>query len=249
VPLPTEEEEAFRSDITMKEFVKKERNMAINRLHGLYGQVGIIDVTRKDLGDEEGRKARHGELPDGLREYAVILEEQLVLFGKRLQEMEDRIAKRTREHELAPYVMSIPGIGIGIAAVLLAYLGDGSRFTDGGQVANYAGFTPRVDYSGERERYGSIARRQFCHPIRAITLEDVWALIRSKNGGALLEKYESLRERMGKKKSAVAVARKMVRLAWLLIRRREYYRRVDGGWLKKKLAYYKVKREEQGAIA
>jgi hypothetical protein len=33
------------------------------------------------------------------------------------------------------------------------------------------------------------------------------------------------------------------------MKRREYYRGVDGGWLKKKLAYYKVKREEQGAIA
>jgi transposase len=249
VPLPSEEEEAYRSDISMKEFLKKERNMAVNRLHGLYGQAGIIDVTKKDLKDGPGRKARRGELPEGLRGYAEILEEQLALFEKRLEGMEERVAKRTREHGLAPYVMSIPGVGIGIAAVLLAYLGDGSRFTKAGQVANYAGFTPRVDCSGEQERYGPIARHQFCHPIRAITLEGVWALIRSKNGGALLAKYESLSGRMSKKKSAVAVARKMVALAWLLIKRREYYRGADEGWLKKKLAFYKVKREEQGAIA
>jgi hypothetical protein len=38
--------------------------------------------------------------------------------------------------------MSIPGIGIGIAAVLLAYMGDESRFSTAGQVANYTGFTP-----------------------------------------------------------------------------------------------------------
>jgi transposase len=62
VALPGEEEEAFRSDISMKEFLKRERVAAINRLHGLYGQVGIIDVTKQDLKDREGRKARHGEL-------------------------------------------------------------------------------------------------------------------------------------------------------------------------------------------
>ncbi|GHV38076.1 hypothetical protein AGMMS49546_07720 [Spirochaetia bacterium] len=39
VPLLSEEEEGFRADITMKEFLKKERNMAINRLHALYGNV------------------------------------------------------------------------------------------------------------------------------------------------------------------------------------------------------------------
>jgi transposase len=89
VPLPSEEEEAFRSDISMKEFLKRERNAAINRLHALYAQMGIIDVTKKDLKDSEGRKARHGELPVALQKYAGILEEQLEVLEKQLVEMEE----------------------------------------------------------------------------------------------------------------------------------------------------------------
>jgi hypothetical protein len=38
-----------------------------NRLHAMYGNAGIIDVTKKDLKDAEGRAARHGELPEELR--------------------------------------------------------------------------------------------------------------------------------------------------------------------------------------
>ena len=45
-PLPSEEEEGLRADITMKELMfgfanhfKKERAMAANRLHALYGNV------------------------------------------------------------------------------------------------------------------------------------------------------------------------------------------------------------------
>jgi hypothetical protein len=83
-----------------------------------------------------------------------------------------------------------------------------------GQVANYAGFAPRVDCSGETERYGSIARHQFCHAIRGIVLEGVWAMVRSGKG-PLFDKFTSLAERMSRKKSAVAVARKMVILARL----------------------------------
>jgi transposase len=241
VPLPSEEEEAFRSDISMKEFLKKERTAAINRLHALYGQMGIIDVTKKDLKDSEGRKARHGELPAQLQEYASILEEQLELFEKQLAVAEENVAEKVRNNELAPYIMSIPGIGIAIAAVILAYIGDGSRFSKPGQVANYAGLAPRVDCSGETARYDSIAKHQFCHPIRGIVLEGVWAMVRSGKG-PLFTKYSELAGRMNKRKSAVAVARKMVTLAWLLMKRREYYNGIDDEALKKKLRYYKVEK-------
>jgi hypothetical protein len=68
------EEDAFRPKISMKEYLQKERNGAINRLYRLYGQIRIIDVTKQDLEDPEGRVARHGDLPRELRGQAAILE-------------------------------------------------------------------------------------------------------------------------------------------------------------------------------
>jgi transposase len=248
VALPSEEEEMFRSDISMKEFLKRERVAAINRLHALYGQVGITNVTKKDLKDSAGRKARHGELPPELGEYAGILEEQLEMFERQLGAAEEKVAERVRGHELTPYLMSIPGIGPGIAGVILAYLGDGSRFEKPGQVANYAGLTPRVDCSGETQRYGSIARYEFCHPIRGIVLEGVWAMVRGGQG-PLFEKFTGLAGRMSRRKSAVAVARKMVILAWVLMRRRQYYRGISSEALEKKLRYYKIRNPEKLVVS
>ena len=248
IPLPSEEEEAFRSDIPMKEFVKRERVAAINRLHALYGQAGIIDVTKKGLKDAEGREARHGELPEELRGQAGLLEEQLKVFEKQLEGMKEEVAERVRSNELTPYVMSIPGIGIEIAAVLLAYLGDGSRFSKAAQAANYSGFAPRADCSGVTERYGGIAKYQFCHPIRGIVLEGVRALVKSGKG-PWFEKFQGLSERMNKRKSAVAIARKMVSLAWLLMKRREYYRGMNSEALEKKLRYYKIKKLAEEAVS
>jgi transposase len=247
VPLLSEEEEGFRADITMKEFLKKERTMAINRLHALYGNEGIIDVTRADLKDAEGRKARHGELSQRSQVFAQILEDQLILLERQLKTMEETVAEKTREHELTPYVMSIPGVGIGIAAVLVAYLGDGKRFSKPGEVANYAGFAPQVDCSWDTNHYGSIARYSFCHPIRAVVLEGVWSINRCGYGGPLAAKFQSLAERMNKRKSAVAIARKLVILAWLLLKRREYYKGIGPDALKKKLRYYKVREWEPTA--
>jgi transposase len=162
--------------------------------------------------------------------------------------MREQVAERVRSSELAPYVMSIPGIGIDIAGVLLAYLGDGSRFSTAAQVANYAGLAPRVDCSGMTEHYGSIARYQFCHPIRGVVLEGVWAMVRSGKG-PLCEKYEALSGRMSKRKSAVAIARKMVSLAWLLMKRRDYYQGMNNEALGKKLRYYKIKKMAEEAVS
>jgi transposase len=248
VPLPSEDVEAFRSDISMKEFLKKERTAVINRLHSLYAQMGIIDVTKKDLKDVAGRAARHGELLPRLQGYARVLEAKLELFEQQIEVAEENVAKRTREHELVSYIMSIPGIGLGIAAVILAYLGDGSRFDTAGQVAHYAGLTPRVDCSGKTEHYGSIARYEFCHPIRAVVLEGVWALVKSGKG-PLAAKYLSLSARMNKRKSAVAIARKMVTLAWLLMKRHEYYNGVSAVALEKKLRHYKIKKLAELAVS
>jgi transposase len=172
-----------------------------------------------------------------------------VLLERQLEGMEEKVAEKTRKHELTPYVMSIPGVGIGIAAVLVAYLGDGKRFSKAGEVANYAGFAPRVDCSGDTSHYGSIAKYSYCHPIRAVVLEGVWSITRCSYGGPLAAKFQSLADRMNRRKSAVAVARKLVTLAWLLMKRREYYNGIDPDTLRKKLRYYKVRGEEWGSAA
>jgi hypothetical protein len=53
---------------------------------------------------------------------------------------------------------------------------------------------------------------------------------------------------MSKRNSAVAVARKMVKLAWLLMKRREYYKGMSNEALEKKLRYYKIKKLEKLAV-
>jgi hypothetical protein len=54
---------------------------------------------------------------------------------------------------------------------------------------------------------------------------------------------------MNRRKSAVVVAWKMVTLAWLLMKRREYYRGVSNEALEKKLRYYKIKKLAELAVS
>jgi transposase len=129
-------------------------------------------------------------------------------------------------NELTPYLLSIPGVGPSLAMAFLAYVGDGRRFSTGAQVANYTGLVPRVDCSGETNRYGSITKHG-CKAIRRVAIQAAWALVYSKKGGALKNFYETRSSEIGKKKAIVGVARKLIVLMWTIVKNREYYRGTD----------------------
>ena len=240
VVMPSEEEAELRKYVSMKGYLTKVRTSHINRLHALYVQEGITDVKKSNLRTHVKRMEQQQGLGEEQRIFAAILEKELETAEDQLREIEEEIRKRVEAHELAPYIMSIPGVGIGVAAAFLAYVGDGSRFSKASEIANYVGFVPRIDSSGKTNRYGNITKMG-CRALRAVIVQSAWALLRcTKNGGRLQEKFFFLRERLGKTKSAVAIARKMVVLMWVLVRRKEYYADSKTEQLEAKFRKYKL---------
>jgi transposase len=151
--VPTVEE--LRSLVSMKGFLTKLRTQAVNRLHAVYAQTGITDLKKSSLAKAESREKQAARLPESLRSLALMLEREIQLYEEQLGELEERIEQKGRSHELAPYVLSVPGDGMGIASAFLAYAGDGSRFGKPSEVANYAGLVPRLDCSGTRTVTGT----------------------------------------------------------------------------------------------
>jgi transposase len=86
-------------------------------------------------------------------------------------------------------------------------------------VSNYLGLAPRVDISGTLVRYGGITKAGNGY-LRALLVQAAWALIRTKCGGALKERYEYMTKEkgLGKKKAIVAIARRLGELLWTLLR-------------------------------
>jgi transposase len=240
VSLPTEQEEELRQLIAMKQFQVKTRTALINRLHALYVLAGETGLKKKDLAAAESREKQKVLLRnDTQRMIAESIERELEVVETELAAYKETIAKLVRGSELAPYIMSIPGVGPALAAAFIAYIGEGSRFETAGQVANYAGLTPVLDCSGDTQRYGHI-QRGGCRALRSIILQSAWSLSRSTGGGRLKEKFMALSGRMNKTKSAVAIARRMVVLMWVLAKRRQTYAGISGNELAKKFCYYKL---------
>ncbi|GHU50007.1 hypothetical protein FACS1894200_09230 [Spirochaetia bacterium] len=111
-----------------------------------------------------------------------------------------------------------------VALAYAAFIGDGSRFESAAQVANYLGLVPRVDISGTIVRYGGITKRGNGY-LRCLLVQAAWALLRSNTGGALKERYVYMTKTkgLGKKKTIIAIARRLSELMWTLSRSGKAY--------------------------
>jgi transposase len=141
-----------------------------------------------------------------------------------LRGLEDLIARYTAriEEAMRPFaqaearLMTIPGVGRQAAEVIVAEIGaDMSRFPTAGHLASWAGLCPGNNESGGKRRGGKTTKGS--RWLRTTLVQVAWAASHTKKTtfGAT---YRRWAKRLGKKKALVAVARKILVLAYTLLK-------------------------------
>jgi transposase len=133
------------------------------------------------------------------------------------------IAERMRPFEQAVEQLdTIPGVGPETAQTIIAEIGgDTSRFPTERHLSSWAGVCPGNNESAGKRRSGKT--RKGNKLLRTILVQAANAAGRSK-GNYLSARYHRLASRMGKKKAALAVAHKILVIAYQLLNRHEPYR-------------------------
>lgn len=115
---------------------------------------------------------------------------------------------------------SIPGVGYRTATVLQAELGDVSRFPSAGHLASYVGVSPHLNGSGDgqkAEASGSRKKRQ----LHYLLVQAAW--IAAGRDAALCALFGQLCRRHRKTRAIIAVARKLLLIAFAVLRRKQPY--------------------------
>lgn len=151
---------------------------------------------------------------------------QLDVLSEQIREFEKRLGELVKVTPEMQGLMTLPGVGVILAATIALEIGEVSRFLSAERLASYSGTTPRVHSSGDRTRYGR-------------TRPDVnrylkWAFAEAGNSVAVhhrrhperhvSELYRRLRARKGHAKAVGAVARHLAEAAFHVLRRQEAYR-------------------------
>ena len=218
VPVPTDKEMKRRKILACYRRGQQSRNREINRLHGLFVAQGITTKVRADLSTNDAREESIKELTGIERQEAEYLVECLKLHDRQIKALEKAIKEESAGDEQIERLQSVPGVGPMVAFAFVSYV-SAQRFENPSQVSNYFGLVPRVYMSGDIVKYGKITKRGNSYA-RALLVQAAWALIRTKAGGKLKERYEymTVEKSKSKKKAIVAIARRIAELLYTLMR-------------------------------
>ena len=191
------------------------RSALKNRVHALLARHGVLHGYSDLFGQRGSEFLSALELRDPPRRR---LESLLALIG----DFDREIAAATGEidalakHDARVDVLcQIRGIGRYTAMLVIAEVGDISRFGSARKLCAWAGLTPTIRSSDGKARLGHITK-QGSRPLR-------WALVEAaqhagRGGGPLRDSFERIAKRRGRKIAKVAVARKILTLCYYGLR-------------------------------
>jgi transposase len=187
-----------------------------NRIHAVAADHGYDRSASYWTGPGRGWLAEL-DLPPVSRE--IVTDCLAVIDG--LAPVIERIDGELRLHAKAdPRVkalQTLPGVGQFTALMMVAEIGDISRFPSARKLASWAGLTPTVRGSDLTVRHGHISKQGSAW-LRWVLNQAAQTAKRSPEFAAA---YASIAQRRGKKIATIAIARKLLTRAWHLLNQME----------------------------
>jgi transposase len=144
------------------------------------------------------------------------------LVESKIEKVDEDIRKICLDDEDVQRLKTIPGIGDVIATSFVAEIGDINRFPSSEKLASYAGLTPIVRQSGEKEWTGPISKHGNA-TLRYLLVEAAYSHVRYAKDSKLTRFFEMKSQAKGTKKAIVATARKMLEVIFYMLKRGEAY--------------------------
>ena len=127
--------------------------------------------------------------------------------------LDGEIHQRARSDPRVKVLTQLPGVGPFTALVILAEVGDVSRFGSARKLASWAGLTPTVRGSDRVAHYGHISKEGSVW-LRWVLCE---AAQTAKRHPEFAASFQRIAQRRGKKIATTAIARKLLTRAWHLL--------------------------------
>ena len=141
-------------------------------------------------------------------------------LDKRIETVTSEIEELSRVEAKCQRLMTVPGIGPVISTSLVAAIGSGEAFERGRDFGAWLGLVPRQYSTGGRSVLGRISKRGSKY-LRTLLIQAAKVLLMRPHNwprysfGAWLK---TASERLHRNKLAVALANKLARIAWSVLR-------------------------------
>jgi transposase len=204
------------------------RKAQVNQIRGFLLEYGLtvpkgVGALRKRL-PEILEDAENG-LTEAFRELLFELDEELRHLDERVCWYDARIDEVARNCGACRNLQTVPGIGPVVATALVAGIGNGTAFKNARQVAAWLGLVPRQHSTGGRQVLLGISKRGDVY-LRTMLIHGARAVLRgaAKSSDRRLGWFADLQQRRGTNVAVIAMANKLARIAWAMLRDGTQYR-------------------------
>lgn len=203
-----------------------QRTQLLNALRGHLAEVGVIAAQGPNNARALARLIAAGDatIPACVCDALAPLVRQLDSLDEEIAASDRTIAAMAKADPIARQLMSIPGIGPLIASALAASAQDPANFSGPREFAAFLGLTPKQHSSGGKERLGRISKMGNRY-LRKLLVVGAHAVLyhRTRHADPLRVWAKRLMQIKPFKLVAVALANKMARIAFAVMRDKTIY--------------------------
>ena len=206
---------------------KKDRTALVNSVRGLLSEYGIaiakgISSLRRAI-PELLEDADNG-LSDYFRDLLARRYDQLIELDGHIKFYTQKLEHYAQQDEACQRLQTIPGFGPLVSSAFLGVIGNGEQFSKGRDAAASLGLVPRQHGTGGKTTLLGISKRGDKY-LRSLLIHGARSVVThsGRKDDPLVRWVNRVQERRGKNKAIVALANKMARIGWAVLRHRSNY--------------------------
>ncbi len=222
VSIKTVEQQDIQSLRRIRQRHVNNRTALSNQMRGLCAEYGVcFKPSLKSL--REGLiialEDQNNELSTLLREELWEMYHELLRCDVSIKRLDKQLQSVMKNDPCYALLQEIPGIGPLISAALMGELGDGQHFKRGREFSASCGLIPKQRSTGGKERLSGITKNGNSE-LRTLLIHGARAVIHQyKSGNNAMGRWlAALVARRGVHKAMVALANKLARISWAVLR-------------------------------
>jgi len=213
----------LRQLLRHREWMVNQRSKAKNRIHTVLATYNLVSPFT-DLFGAAGREYLHEVMKKDIRPTACqVIEDHLALIDhltERIQIIEKSISLNEKQGHIVNLLRSIPGVGKLISLIILAEVGDISRFRSPKALCSWAGLTPKVHSSDAVVQHGHITK-EGSRFLRSAMVQAATTACRVSPKWYRVHEHMALR--CGRRAARVAVARRLLTVIYYMWKKDQPY--------------------------
>ena len=219
VYIPNTEERSLRDLLNARAMIVRSRVRIVQTARSFLLRAGIRPPRKTYHSLKGWRSLLLLDLPEVQRDVIREMNEMWVQAWTSENRFDRQLEAIAQADIRARRLRSMPGVGTIASLWLLVAIGDHKRFRRSREIGRYFGLTPCTKDSATVRRRGHITR-EGKPELRAVWVQAALAYLASRGsrGRSLRTWYEEVGKRRGKKIALVALSRKMMVIAWNLLR-------------------------------